>query len=211
MTLLDENTKKQVKERLQEMERSVKILLFTGTPCELCNEVNGLVNELAELSDKIDVEKYTENDRVMVEKYGVDKYPCIILTNGKERGIIRFYGIPSGYEFSTLLSDIIDLSNDSPSIPEELIEEIKRIDKKVHIQVFVTPTCPYCPKAVKTAHSIAMLNPNVEADMVEVHEFRELGQKYNVMGVPKTVINDQISLEGAYPPEIVIKKIIEEA
>lgn len=50
-----------------------------------------------------------------------------------------------------------------------------------------------------------MLNPNVTGDMVEVTEFPDLSEKYNVMGVPKTVINETLELEGAYPIDVVIK------
>ena len=61
----------------------------------------------------------------------------------------------------------------------------------VHLQVFVTPTCPYCPPAVILAQQMAFYSPRVRADMIEATEFPQLAQKYNVYGVPRTVINEK--------------------
>ncbi|MCK4849109.1 MAG: thioredoxin family protein, partial [Candidatus Heimdallarchaeota archaeon] len=90
-----------------------------------------------------------------------------------------------------------------------LIEEIEVIDKPLHLQVFVTPTCPYCPTAVLTAFKLAMLNENITADMVEATEFQELSMKYSVQGVPKTVINDNWDVIGGVPPQAVMEKVRE--
>lgn len=211
MSLFDENTKKQVKDKLKEMKSKVKLLLFTGTPCEMCGEISKMMDEVKELSDDLVVEKYTSENKDMIEKYKVDKFPTTVITSGKEKGIVKFCGIPSGYEFSTFLADIIDISKGKSSMDAGLVEKAKTISKPIHIQVFVTPSCPYCPGAVKVAHDLAIINPNVSGDMVEVLEFKELGAKYNVQGVPRTVINETITMEGMYPPDIVIKKILEEA
>ena len=45
------------------------------------------------------------------------------------------------------------------------------MSKPVHIQVFVTLTCPYCPMAVQLAHEMAMESPLITSDMVEATEF----------------------------------------
>ena len=91
----------------------------------------------------------------------------------------------------------------------ELVDEIKAIDKPLHLQVFVTPTCPYCPTAVLSAFKFAMLNENVTADMVEATEFQELSMKYQVQGVPKTVINDSWDVVGGVPPQTLMSKVRE--
>jgi len=128
--------------------------------------------------------------------------------DGTDYGI-RFYGIPSGYEFMSLLEDIVDVSNGSHGFGEQEMKEIESIDKPVHIKVFVTPVCPYCPSAVRIAHRLAIANSNIKADMIEVTEFPYLGNKYNVRGVPKSVINENWSLEGAVPEHIFISKVKE--
>ena len=107
------------------------------------------------------------------------------------------------------MEDVKMLGTGETGLPANIIEDIKKVDRPVHLQVFVTPTCPYCPQAVTTAHAFAFINENIKADMVEATEFPHLAQKYNVRGVPRTIINDDDYLEGAAPDQTVLEKINE--
>jgi glutaredoxin-like protein len=118
---------------------------------------------------------------------------------GDDKGV-RFLGIPAGHEFGTLLQDIVSFSKGAISdLSKDSIQKIEKINSPVDIKVFVTTTCPYCPKAVLTAHNIAMANKNITAYMVEANEFQELSRKYGVSSVPQIVINDKVTFVGAYP------------
>jgi glutaredoxin-like protein len=210
MAVLDEETKNQLRKMFSGLSGRVKLIFFKPSGgCQFCAQIEELLNDVASTSNAITKEVHiVENEEELAEKYNVDKAPVIIL-EGKNKGMVRYFGIPSGYEFSTFVQDIIDISAGQVDLPEDLKEQIRKIDFPVHIQVFVTPTCPYCPPAVKLAHDFAILNENVVADMVEAVEFRELAMRYGVQGVPKTVVNDRIQLEGAYPADIVVRKILE--
>ena len=94
-------------------------------------------------------------------------------------------------------------------LQEATIEKISQISESVHMQVFVTPTCPYCPQQVRLVHKMAIINPHITGDMVEAMEFPELAEKYTVMGVPKTIINEEFHLEGAYPEPLFVAKLLE--
>ncbi len=209
---LKDDDKKFVREKLSEMSNKVKVVFFTQQlECQFCKETHQLLEEFAELSDKLSLEIYNfQIDKKIAEKYGVDKIPAVVLLkeDGTDPGI-KLYGIPSGYEFSSLLEDIIDISNAKHGFSDNTLRELEAIDKPVHIQVFITPTCPYCPTAVRTAHRLALANKYITADMVEAIEFPYLGQKYSVRGVPKSVINENWSLVGAVPEEMFIEKIKE--
>lgn len=162
-----------------------------------------MVKELSEISPLIEAEVHDfERESELAEQYGVDKVPAIIVTDGNGRRNIRFFGIPAGLEFTTLIEDILMVSQGRTNLSDDVRAKIKAIDKPVHIQVFVTPTCPYCPRAVLTAHQFAMENPNIVADMVEATEFPELAERYGVFAVPKVVINDAVSFEGALPEHL---------
>ncbi|GAH21568.1 unnamed protein product, partial [marine sediment metagenome] len=69
----------------------------------------------------------------------------------------------------------------------------------LHIQVFVTLTCPYCPPAVQMAHKLALESEYITSDMIESAEFPHLTNKYAVMGVPKVIINEKFGFGGALP------------
>ncbi|KAA0003895.1 MAG: glutaredoxin [Thermoplasmata archaeon] len=210
MELINEEDKKYIKEKFaNEMEKDVRILYFTEHyKCRYCAETKEILETLTELADgKIKLEIYEfEKEKELVEKYRINKIPATLIFGEKEYKI-RFFGIPSGYEFSTLLEDVIDASRGRTNLKEDIKEEIRKIDSDVHIQVFVTPTCPYCPIAVHTAHQMAIENERITGDMVEVIEFPHLAQKYNVMGVPKIVINETREIVGAVPEEVILEEI----
>ena len=202
---------KQVGEILEKLPRTVKLIYFTQElECQFCRETHQLMNELKELgSGKIDLEVYNfVNDKEQVEKYNIDKIPAIAVTAGDKDFGIRYYGIPSGYEFSSILEDIQEVAAGEPSVSEETREAIQKITHPIHLQVFITPTCPYCPGAVLMAHKLAMLNENITADMVEATEFPHLSMKYNVRGVPRTVIGEDHAIEGALPEPNFVQKVL---
>jgi glutaredoxin-like protein len=200
--------KEQITEALKEIPNKVKLILFTSEKdCEFCADAKQIANLVKESSDKISLEMYDlEQDKEKAKEYKIDMVPAFIL-HADELRLIRYFGLPAGHEFSTFVSDIRDISRGKPDIRDELIEKAKKIDKELHIQVFVTPTCPYCPKAVKVVHDLALLNPKITGDMIESMEFRDLAMKNNVSGVPKTIINGKVEFTGAMGIEEVLKKI----
>ncbi len=92
---------------------------------------------------------------------------------------------------------------------ERTLAKLKHVQTPVHIQVFVTPTCPYCPKAVSIGHALAYVNDNIRADMIEAMEFPHLSYKYHVRGVPRIVINETYQFEGALPEEIYVEEVLQ--
>jgi glutaredoxin-like protein len=204
------------KERLQlkkifdaKLEGEVRLVMFTQEfECETCKDTKELLLELAELSPKLKTEIYDfSKDKEKVKEYNVDKIPAIVLTGKKKYGI-RFYGAPSGYEFMALIEDINDVSAGKTKLSPQTKEKLQSVNKPIHIQVFTTPTCPYCPQDVRLAHQFAVENESIKADMVEVVEFPFLCQRYAVMGVPKVVINETINFVGALPEERFIEYIL---
>ncbi len=197
------------KEFDEKLKEEINILVFTEeTDCQYCNETKQIIEELSSLSNKIKTEFYslTEN-KEKANKYKIDKTPAIVLLGKKDYGI-RFFGIPSGYEFTTLVKTIIRVSRGESELTPESKEKLKKINKNVHIKVFITPTCPYCPLAVEKAHQIAIENDKVTSEMIESMEFPQLAQQYGVMAVPKVVINEKISFEGAVPEPYFVDKIL---
>jgi len=120
---------------------------------------------------------------------------------------VRFLGLPAGYEFTTLLADVVDVSKGATDLAPETLDVVRAIDQPVHIQVFVTPACPYCPRAARLAHQMAMENRLIVADVIEADEFPELSQRYAVRSVPKTIINNRVEFVGALPEAKVLEAL----
>lgn len=131
----------EIRERLREMVNPVKLVHFTQTlNVEYGPEAQQLLEDLAALSDKISIEVHNFLlDKVKVVEYGVDKVPATVVRNEKDYGI-RFYGLPAGYEFSTLLDAILMVSKGDSGLQEESKEKLRQITQPVHLEVFVTPS-----------------------------------------------------------------------
>lgn len=201
MPILKERDKKIIAERFaKDLKGDVRLIVFTQDfECEYCAENRELMEDIASLSNKVKLEVYDfERDYEKARRLKVDKIPATLIFGAREYGV-RFFGIPAGYEIMALIDDIIDVSRGESRLQATTKEKIRSIKEPIHIQVFVTPTCPYCPRAVRIAHQLAIENENVIADMVDALEFPHLANRYNVMAVPKVVINDVVSFEGAFP------------
>ena len=216
MTLISEKDAEHLRSEFEaNLSSPVKLVMFTQTiECQFCLETRQIVEEVAALSDKITVDVYDfVTDKPTAELYGVDKIPAIAIVrmeDGEETDYgIRFYGIPSGYEFTSIIEDILDVSSGDSGLQPKTKEAVAGIADAVHLQVFVTPTCPYCTQAVRLAHKLAMESELITADMVEAIEFPHLANKYHVHGVPRTVINESMHQEGAVPEPMLLAKILE--
>ena len=212
--LLNEQIVGQVKEVFDGLKEPVQLMIFGSEQCDYCTETRPLVEEVAETHASISTAYYDlEKDADMAARFNVDKAPVIVIAakNGDEvvNYGIQYSGIPSGHEFSTLINDIILVSGRDSGLDEETRAYLKALDKPLHMQVFVTPTCPYCPRAVLVAHQMAMENPAmIRAEGVEATEFPDLANKYNVSGVPQTTINaGRGTVVGAVPADHLLDEI----
>ena len=212
MALLSDRDREFLRNHLEQtLVEPVKLVFFTQTvvtesvTCQYCQETEQILREVADLSDKISVQVYNfVTDKEVAQRYGIDKIPAtIVMRDGVDYGV-RFFGIPSGYEFTSLVEAIIDVSRGRSDLSPSTLELLSAIQDPVHIQVFVTPTCPYCPTAVRMAHSLALANDKIRADMIEAIEFPHLANKYNVYGVPRTIFNEDTDLEGAAPEALFV-------
>jgi glutaredoxin-like protein len=220
MSLLNDNIQKQIRQAFEALTGPVKIVMFTQgedvPACETCADTRQLLAEVSALSDKITLEVHDFAREVkLAEQYHIDKIPAVAILSGgdapdgapKDYGI-RLYGVPAGYEFSTLIEDILMVSRQKLALNAKTLDELKKLTQPVNIQVFVTPTCPYCPRAVVLAHQLALASDLITASMVEANEFPHLSHKYQVYGVPRTVIEDVIHIEGAVPEAMLVEELM---
>lgn len=209
MAYIQEEDRKYLEDQFSKLARDVTLRLFVRKEdCPTCEVEKELLTELAGISDRLHLQVHDlDAEPELGEKMGVDKVPALAVEGERDYGI-RFYGIPSGYEFASLIEDILDVGTGEVDLPEEVRQGLKELDRDVHIQVFVTPTCPYCPAAVRAAHKFALLSERVRADMVMAPEFPVLTDHYQVSAVPKVVINETTSFEGAVPEEIFLDRIL---
>jgi len=210
MGLIPEEHKQHLKEEFEKnLKDEVRILVFTQeTECPYCKQSRELAEEVGAYSKKIKVEVYDfVKDSKKAKEYQIDKVPAIVVLGKRDYGI-RFYGLAYGYEFGPFTESMINVSREATNLSEETKKKLASIEKPVHIQVFVSLTCPYCPLVTSLAHQFSVESDLVRADMVDVGEFPHLGQKYSVMGVPKTIINEKTEFVGAVPEELFVQHVV---
>jgi len=212
MGLISDKDREIIRKKFSQMTHDVRLILFTQeTECQFCRETRQIAEEISSLSEHIKLETYDfVKDKPKAEEMGIDRIPAIAIVGDRDYGI-RFYGIPSGYEFTSFVEDIIDIGMRKTNLSEKTKKALSDLSNPVHIQVFVTPTCPYCPMAARTAHKMAFESDKVRADVIESVEFPHLALKYNVKGVPKVVINENVTLEGAAAEPHFLEKVLEAA
>ncbi|PWH14598.1 MAG: glutaredoxin [Anaerolineae bacterium] len=215
--LLPAEIVRQIREVFQQLKHPVQILFFgTQKHCEYCTEIRQLLEEVSELSDLIGLSVYdVEQDADLAKLYRVEgKAPATIIAAREGEQItdfgIRYLGIPSGHEFTTLIQAILLVSARDSGLTPQSREYIQSLTKPLHLEVFVTPTCPYCPRAVVLAYQLAMENPKmVLAEGIEAMEFDELSNRYMISGVPDTVINaDAGRVVGAVPESHMLAELM---
>ncbi|MCX8154643.1 MAG: thioredoxin family protein [Candidatus Micrarchaeota archaeon] len=216
MALLDEETKKAIKDYLSKMRDVVELVVVidrNSKNCMYCDEIKQLFVELDELKiPKLKIkliEKYDDNVKVSYD-ISPDQVPIILIRNPNIKAYIAYRGIPADHEFGLFLETILEVSTGHVHLSEDQINKVKNIKESVKIDVYVTPSCPYCPAAVASAYMLAMINPNIKAYAVEATEFPEESNRYRIRAVPTVVINNgQNRFEGALPIDRFIAKIEE--
>lgn len=144
MAMLDDRTRKQVEQAWQALKDPVKLVVFTQSAdaleCEFCSETRQLVEEIASTSPKLSVEvRDFKADADAVSQYRIDKIPALAIVGAKDYGI-RYFGIPSGYEFGSLIQDVVRVSSNESGLSKASKEALARVRRPVHLQVYVTPT-----------------------------------------------------------------------
>ena len=212
MALLSDQDRETVRARLAALQRPVTILFFTqtiGAP-ESVYLTKRVLDEVVGLSDRLTLEEVNlVLDRERAAQYGIEHIPAIVLLKDGEDTRIRFLGAPAGYEFVSLVEAVILAGTDDSGLSANtrtLVAE--HVTGPLDIKVFVTPTCPHCPRAVTLAHRLAVEHPLIQATCVEATEFLDLSRRFNVTGVPKTVVNESIEILGALPEDQFVRTIL---
>lgn len=191
--LLNDALRGQIATVLGRMENNVTLVTIVDPTNEKSIELRDLVIDIADLGDKLEaVVKTKGEDAALEAKVNADKFPVVALVDkdGNYSGV-KFHGVPGGHELNSFLLAIYNLAGPGQALDASVLEAIQAIDKKVNIKVAVSLSCHLCPDVVVGAQRIAIENPNVEAEMLDIANFPELKTKHKVMSVPCMIVNDE--------------------
>ena len=212
MSLLPEDKKELLKNDLKaKLVDPVKIVMFTQeVECRFCSDTKKLAQEMATLNEKITTEVYdfvANADKA--KELCIERIPALAIIGKKDYGV-RIYGIPYGYELQTFIEAIINVSRGrgQTDLTDKTKQVLKDVVAPVDIKVFVTLTCPHCPAAAAVAHKLAIESDLIKAEVIESSEFPDLAIKYNVIGVPKIIINEKTEFVGAFNEDLFAEHVV---
>lgn len=198
-SLLSDAIRGQLKGIFAKMENDVTLVSIVDENLPKSVELRDFLLDVAELGDKIHLELYNKGENpAMEEKIHADKFPVVSLLNANgEYSGVKYHGVPGGHELNSFILAIYNLAGPGQALDAGILDTIKSINKKANIKVMVSLACHYCPDVVVGAQRIAIENPNVEAEMVDISQFQDIKKKYKVMSVPAMIINDEQVVFGA--------------
>ena len=165
--------------------------VLDGSP--MAAEMEHFLDELGDSSDMVECRYRRESDKIKED----EEYPVLrILTeNGNETGI-RFYAVPGGHEFNSFVLAIYNAGGPGQPITDEERERIGKLKGPVNIKIAVSLSCTMCPATVMAAGRIAAERDGVEAWAFDLAHYPEMKEKYQIMSVPCTIINDRTVVFG---------------
>lgn len=217
---LDDRLRAQLNEAFQPLDRDVEMLVYTAgrlvvpgqEPAGEEQATLALLREVADTSERLSVVERSLGADPDARARGIVRTPTIVLRErGSDRDNVRFIGLPAGYEFQTLVEALRMIGSGDSGLGEESAAQVAGIDQPVRLQAFVTPTCPYCPRAVLSTYRLALANPHVVAEGVEASEFPALAQRYRISGVPDTIIDGPAGQErvlGGQPDRVFVEAVL---
>jgi len=212
MALLSDPDRQAVEQQLAGLAHPVTLLFFTQSIAapETALVTRQILDEVASLSELVTVEEANfVLDKDRAASFGIEEIPAVVVLRDGIDTRMRFLGAPAGYEFMSLIEAVRLAGGDDSGLSadsKQLVAE--HVTAPIDIKVFVTPTCPHCPRAVSLAHRLAVESPHIRATCVEATEFMDLSRKYRVTGVPKTVINETVEILGAVPEDAFVRTVV---
>jgi glutaredoxin-like protein len=138
---------------------------------------------------------------------GILAAPGVAIIGDRDRGL-RFYGAPDGYELVSLMQGIQLASTADSGLSDESRARVATLTGVRNLQIFSTPTCPHCPRAVRLGWQLAIESDHITATAVSAVEFPDLVRRFRVTGVPKTVINEHADILGAVPEAEFVETVV---
>ncbi|MEC0281606.1 alkyl hydroperoxide reductase subunit F [Terribacillus saccharophilus] len=193
--VLDANIKAQLNQYMALMENPIVLKVSAGAD-DVSKEMLSLVEELADMSSKI-----------TVEKAELTRTPSFTVNRVGEDTGIAFAGIPLGHEFTSLVLALLQVSGRAPKVDEKLINQIKNIKGEFHFEAYISLTCHNCPDVVQALNVMSVLNPNITSTMIDGAAFKEEVESKNIMAVPTVYLNGENFGSGRMTLEEMLAKM----
>ena len=194
--MLDINIQTQLKAYFEKIVEPI-VLTATLDDSSKSTEMLALLNQVAELSDKISLKNDGTNQQV----------PSFNISKVDSDARVTFSGLPMGHEMTSFILAILQVSGYPPKLEEHILEQIRSLNSSMHFQTFISLSCHNCPDVVQALNLMAALNPNIRHEMIDGAIFQNLVNQHQIMAVPTVLLNGQTFGQGRMNIEEIIAKL----
>ena len=194
--MLDINIQTQLKAYFEKIVEPI-VLTATLDDSSKSTEILALLNQVAELSDKISLKNDGTNQQV----------PSFNISKVDSDARVTFSGLPMGHEMTSFILAILQVSGYPPKLEEHILEQIRSLNSSMHFQTFISLSCHNCPDVVQALNLMAALNPNIRHEMIDGAIFQNLVNQHQIMAVPTVLLNGQTFGQGRMNIEEIIAKL----
>ncbi len=207
--MFDEETRKALAKIFNSLPRSLRDYLVIARgeeECVTCSDAEKLAREINSIAgDKLVIE-IVDRESSIAMKLKPRFVPAWIFDTPNHN--IRYYGLPAGHEFTPFIYIHDYIANDRFKLPKEIVEKVRSIKSRLHVKVFVTPQCPYCPMVVDTLNQFGVANNNIFVETIESMELPWEADRYGVYYVPTIIVNDIERIDGYAQPSDILNLLL---
>lgn len=190
-TLINDKLKKDLTPIFDKLAEEIVLRAVVDMESEKGKELAGFLAAIASMSEKLHLEAYSVAETDAALELNRDYLPVVgLYKNGKYSGA-AFHGVPGGQEINSFVLAIYNLGGPGQEISRWTVKKIEKLSGKTNIKICVSLACHYCPKVVAACQRLAILNDDIEAEMIDATLYQELVEKYKIERIPLIIINDK--------------------
>ena len=195
--MLDENLKSQIKAYLQKLTQKVEIVASVDEGAK-SQEMLALLRDIAEQSEQLSLIERRDD---------AERKPSFSLNRADGSVGIRFAGIPTGHEFTSLVLALLQTGGYPPKIEPAVLDQIRALEGQFHFETYISLSCHNCPEVVQALNMMATVNPNISSVMIDGALFQDEVDARKIMAVPSIFLNGEAFGQGRMTVAEILAKL----
>lgn len=204
--MLDDELKNKLADITKIFEKNIELVVIKGEDLEETQDMIEMIQDIASTSEKVSV-KIFEKENLEIKNKGInlEKLPAVaIFDENREFSRIKYTAVPTGQELNSFILAMYNVAGPGQKINENIVERIKKIDKKLDLKIGISLDCHRCAETVQACQRIVVENKNISMEAIDVFSHKDFKIKYDLVNVPAIIINDSKMFFGQLSVEEVV-------